>query len=77
MRLLVCELLTRPDGPALSAKGLWEGKSQGPLPPSFSPLKGGLLPWEGPGPCPQGQVRASSITSGPQCRAKREPLFED
>lgn len=50
------ELLTRPDGPALWDRGLWEGKSQGPLPPSFSPLKGGLTALgRGLGPCPQGQ----------------------
>lgn len=50
------ELLTHPDGPALWDRGLLEGKSQGPLPPSFSPLKGGLTALgRGLGPCPQGQ----------------------
>ena len=48
------ELLTCPDGPALW--DLLEGKSQGPLPPSFSSLKGGLTALVmGLGPCPQGQ----------------------
>ena len=51
-----CHELTLPDGPALRDQGLWKGKSQGPLPPTFSPLKGGLTALgRGLGPCPQGQ----------------------